>query len=144
MLYAKEGKLYTLTDIRLAHKNISFAAGDFTPPNEYVVVADNPQPNYDYRIQSVSLEGAIERNGQWEKNWVVKDLSQEEKQQIFDSHAFQVRENRNRKLANSDWTQGKDISDEVSAKWVAYRQALRDVTKQSGFPWDITWPIEPK
>lgn len=143
MLYAKEGKLYTPTDIRLAHKNISFAAGDFTPPSGYVVVTDNPQPSYDYRTQSITLDGAIERNGQWEKNWVVSELSEEEKSGVRSRQENVVRAQRNNKLAQSDWTQGKDISDAISTKWAAYRQALRDVPSQPGFPWDINWPVEP-
>lgn len=27
--------------------------------------------------------------------------------------------------------------------WAAYRQALRDILSQAGFPWDIQWPVEP-
>ena len=32
----------------------------------------------------------------------------------------------------------------VSADWATYRQALRDVTAQTGFPNDITWPEKPE
>lgn len=57
--------------------------------------------------------------------------------------AAQVRAERNSKLAASDWTQGKDIADAVSTPWATYRQALRDVTAQDGFPWAIIWPEMP-
>ena len=30
------------------------------------------------------------------------------------------------------------------AAWATYRQALRDVTAQDGFPWTITWPAQPE
>lgn len=57
--------------------------------------------------------------------------------------AAQVRAERNSKLAASDWTQGKDIADEVSTPWATYRQALRDISSQAGFPWTVQWPEMP-
>lgn len=57
--------------------------------------------------------------------------------------AQSVRATRGQKLANSDWTQVAD-SPVDKAVWATYRQALRDVTAQSGFPWTITWPVEPQ
>ena len=56
--------------------------------------------------------------------------------------AKSVREQRTTKLAECDWTQLADAPVDKAA-WAAYRQALRDVTKQAGFPWDIEWPIAP-
>lgn len=50
---------------------------------------------------------------------------------------------RNNKLKESDWTQAKDIPESVSSKWTEYRQALRDITAQEGFPYNITWPQQP-
>jgi len=43
---------------------------------------------------------------------------------------------------DSDQTQ---LADSTADKplWAAYRQELRDVTAQAGFPWDITWPEQP-
>jgi hypothetical protein len=58
--------------------------------------------------------------------------------------AGQVRAARNEKLAASDWTQGKDIPDNVSSAWAVYRQALRDVPSQTGFPWSVQWPTQPE
>ena len=56
-------------------------------------------------------------------------------------HAVVIRADRNKRLAESDWTQLLDSSDINKAEWLTYRQALRDVTSQSGFPWNITWPV---
>lgn len=53
-----------------------------------------------------------------------------------------VRQQRGEKLKETDWTQVADAPVD-KALWAAYRQALRDVTTQEGFPWDITWPKEP-
>jgi hypothetical protein len=57
--------------------------------------------------------------------------------------AKSVREQRNTKLTESDWTQVADAPVDKSV-WATYRQALRDVTSQSGFPWTIDWPTQPE
>lgn len=59
-----------------------------------------------------------------------------------DLEAAAIRARRNALLLSSDWTQVADAPvDQVA--WTTYRQALRDVPSQAGFPWDIQWPIEP-
>jgi len=59
--------------------------------------------------------------------------------------AKSVRTSRDDKLKETDWTQLDDtpLSNTVKATWAIYRQALRDVTTQAGFPWTITWPDAP-
>jgi len=57
--------------------------------------------------------------------------------------AIIIRKKRAELISASDWTQGKDISDDVSKRWVGYRQSLRDITTQKGFPLVITWPEIP-
>lgn len=56
--------------------------------------------------------------------------------------AASVRAARNSKLAACDWTQLADSTADKPA-WAMYRQSLRDVTAQAGFPWNVTWPVEP-
>ena len=53
-----------------------------------------------------------------------------------------MRSTRNQKLSDSDWTQIADSTADKTA-WGTYRQALRDITSQEGFPWEITWPEKP-
>jgi hypothetical protein len=55
----------------------------------------------------------------------------------------QVRRLRDAKLLATDWTQLPDIPTETRDAYVAYRQALRDITEQSD-PTDITWPAPPQ
>jgi hypothetical protein len=56
--------------------------------------------------------------------------------------AEQVREERDEKLVSSDWTQVLDAPVGQTA-WATYRQALRDVPQQDGFPLNVIWPDEP-
>lgn len=53
-----------------------------------------------------------------------------------------VREERNKLLSNSDWTQVADSPVNKEA-WAMYRQALRDISNQEGFPFNVAYPIEP-
>ena len=59
--------------------------------------------------------------------------------------AKSVRQSRDTKLAESDWRviKAAETATTLDAAWATYRQALRDVTGQSGFPWTITWPESP-
>jgi hypothetical protein len=54
-----------------------------------------------------------------------------------------AREQRNRLLADCDWTQLADYAGTDKTSWKTYRKALRDVTKQPGFPETIEWPSAP-
>jgi hypothetical protein len=53
-----------------------------------------------------------------------------------------MRSSRDEKLKDSDWSQVADAPVD-KAVWATYRQALRDVPTQSGFPWEVTWPTQP-
>ena len=58
--------------------------------------------------------------------------------------AAQVRAERDRLLAQTDWTQAADVPQAIKDKWAPYRQALRDVPQQAGFPMNVTWPTKPE
>jgi hypothetical protein len=55
------------------------------------------------------------------------------------------RARRNSLLSESDWTQVADtpLNQDERDAWAIYRQTLRDITNQQGFPWEITWPVRP-
>jgi hypothetical protein len=57
--------------------------------------------------------------------------------------AAAARAERNALLAATDWTQAADVPQATKDKWAPYRQALRDVPAQSGFPASIVWPAKP-
>lgn len=54
-----------------------------------------------------------------------------------------ARDKRTRLIADSDWTQLPDSPLQGDTEWLDYRQALRDVPQQPGFPDIISWPEEP-
>jgi hypothetical protein len=57
-----------------------------------------------------------------------------------------VRATRDDKLKETDWKviKAAETSTSLASEWATYRQALRDVTAQSGFPWEVTWPTQPE
>lgn len=63
----------------------------------------------------------------------------------YDEQAQLVRSDRNCRLAESDWTQFTDspLDPEAKAAWAFYRENLRMVPDQPGFPWDVQWPPKP-
>ena len=85
-------------------------------------------------------------------NGEVLDMTQEEideylawsKQNIENSKVEAVRDNRNALLAGTDWTQLPDVPEAIRNAYTEYRQALRDVPEQEGFPNDIIWPTKPE
>jgi hypothetical protein len=60
-----------------------------------------------------------------------------------DRIAAEVRATRAQLLAQSDWAVLPDSPVADRLAWAAYRQALRDLTSQPGFPTDVTWPTLP-
>ena len=59
-----------------------------------------------------------------------------------ESKAERVRRERDQLIAETDWWATSDRT--MTAEQTAYRQALRDITDQAGFPTDITWPTKPE
>jgi hypothetical protein len=78
------------------------------------------------------------------KQW--RKFTAEEQAEIEAQKAKQVRSERNAKLTETDWTQVDDTPLDNVAKnaWANYRQALRDVPDQAGFPFNVTWPAQPE
>ena len=106
------------------------------------VVLDGPQPTLT-RYQVASAVPAVQENGQWYTSFTVSNMADEAKTALDTAQAVSVREQRDAKLAKCDWTQAVDCPLTNKADWATYRQALRDLTKETGFPWTMTWPTDP-
>lgn len=59
-----------------------------------------------------------------------------------EQQAQTIRQQRNQLLDKSDWTQVLDSPVNQTA-WATYRQNLRDISTQAGFPWNTVWPQPP-
>ena len=137
---------YTQTDLIRDNPSTSFPSGGISPASlaEWNVfpVHFADQPVVDPLAQRV-VELAPMYDGQsWIQQWAVEALSQDEINANAAQQAAAVRADRNARLAATDWTQIADSSADKPV-WAAYRQALRDVPSQAGFPQSVSWPQEP-
>ena len=134
---------YSIGNLRKDNPNVSFPR----TPNETLLtqwgvfpVRIVPAPSQDY-TKNIT-EGSPENVDGWRQTWVVTDATTDEIAQRTQAQADGVRSQRNQLLSESDWTQVADAPVNKAA-WATYRQALRDVTQQAGFPWDVQWPVAP-
>jgi len=105
------------------------------------VVLEGPQPT-PARYQFVFADGVEQIDGKWHTKYILSDMDQQAKDILDATQAKAARQDRTEMLQTSDWTQLADSSADKTA-WATYRQALRDVPSQAGFPWTITWPTQP-
>lgn len=128
---------YTLGDLRRDNPNVSFpkVIDDATLSSyEVYPVQQTPPPAYDSKTHRVSQSVQFE-NSAWTQIWSIQALDK-------DTASANVRGKRNSLLADSDWTQLPDAPID-RAVWATYRQDLRNLSTQPGFPWEIQWPSLP-
>lgn len=101
------------------------------------------QPVINAKTQKVFLsETPSYRNGRWVLEWVIIDKTQDEINIDLKTLETRVRQFRNELLSLCDWRVLPDATGDKDA-WAVYRQALRDITNQDGFPNDVKWPKQP-
>ena len=85
---------------------------------------------------------AYEKYNYNERKWV--DTRTED--QKYNDASIPVLAKRNELLYASDWTQipNNPLTPDLQTAWANYRQALRDITTQSGYPFTVIWPTPPQ
>jgi len=94
-----------------------------------------PNDGYLYEIKILQ-----QTDGSWAEKIVKIEISDEQYQNNVATLAQAVKADRDRMLAQSDWTQMPDAPVSNRQAWQTYRQALRDVPLQAGFPFNVQWP----
>ena len=92
------------------------------------------RPDYDRLTQTVTQTAITEVNGAWTQGWTVSDMAAEDAAQ-------NIRNKRDNLLSQTDWMALSDVS--MEPYWAEYRQQLRDITAQEGFPFNVVWPTKP-
>jgi hypothetical protein len=82
-------------------------------------------------------------DGTWQEQWVRLETTDEYKTAATAQKTQQVLADRQAYLNYSDWTQMPDVALANKTEWATYRQALRDVPAQPGYPWSVAWPQRP-
>ena len=142
---------YTLGDLRRDNPQTSFPKkiGDaiLASYGIYHVIPET-EPDHDDLVQVLTRDaephnnetaidedsGETYKTGRWMIGYTVKNKPQNQAE-------ANVRNNRDLLLVETDWMALSDVT--LSTEMSNYRQTLRDVTGQSGFPYNITWPTKP-
>ena len=153
----QDGSLKTQGEVRGMYPNTSFPSQwTFALVEELGLdpVFESPTPTTT-RYQTAYKDGVEQdAQGRWLWKWSIgpvftdnEEATAAEQEAAYiariDAEAAKaVRATRDSKLAECDWTQLSD-SQVDKAVWATYRQELRDVPAQTGFPYDINWPVKP-
>jgi hypothetical protein len=138
---------YTLTDLKLNTPGVSFADNidEETIARFGLVLVKPASPPPETHTVNLTRVATLKKEpwGEaWVEEWIATPATPEQIQERIQNCANAVRQERNQYLVDSDWTQLSDAPVDSDA-WATYRQVLRDITKQSNFPWDIIWPEIP-
>ena len=142
---------YTLGDLRRDNPQTSFPKkiGDAILASYGIFhVMPDAQPDYDNLVQTVVRDpepnnnetavdedtGETYKTGRWVIGYTVDNKP-------LDQAETAVRNQRERLLSETDWMALSDNT--MSTEMATYRQALRDITSQEGFPYSVTWPTKP-
>jgi len=142
------GQLATQGEVRGMYPNTSFPS-QWTPALVEELgldpVFESPTPTTT-RYQTAFKDGVEQdAQGRWLWKWSISEMDDETKAAKDAEAAKAVRADRDRRLAECDWVVIKnlELNQNIPGVWEVYRQGLRDVPAQAGFPHDITWPSKP-
>lgn len=136
---------YTIHDLRVENPSTSFPSvisDEILSSFGVYKVTIQSTPTVDRTQYAVKQDLPELVDGQWVLSWSIFDKSPEALAEESDRKIDDIRDSRNGKLTACDWTQLPDAGVDKDA-WATYRQALRDVPQQPGFPWDVVWPVPP-
>ena len=142
---------YDSTGLILSSGN--YYEGDITNfPNDVNVIYEQSIPDKQYVIDDVitdytETELQIKNNIPYGYRWKMPERILEQyltSDELNANVAIEVRTLRDKLLSACDWTQTLDQSEDRRNSYVVYRQALRDISKQESFPFNIVWPMKPE
>ena len=105
-------------------------------------IEEQDPPAFSEQTESIQLQPPALVDGVWVREWLVIKASLEEIESRTIEQAAIIRKQRNGVLTATDYSQlvdypGSDIQKQILTQ---FRQALRDIPQQTGFPWNVIWP----
>ena len=130
--------IYTLGHLRRDNPNTSFPKAipvDLLATYDVYSCTRLERPAYDHLTEQC-FDAGFEQDaeGNWVQGYSVEPVEQEVAER-------NIREHRDGLLQETDWIALSDNT--MTEEMTAYRQALRDITSQDGFPNTVTWPTKP-
>jgi hypothetical protein len=145
MLIAKieDGQVVDVADYKSMFPNTSFPSSG---PNAQFLEDNSCLGVTVFKPHDSNIEKLVSAAPYIEDNQVftvaVEPLTEDEVAAKSASQAATIRKQRDDLLAACDWTQLTDAPVDKQA-WSTYRQALRDISNQAGFPWEVEFPKDP-
>jgi len=135
------GEVVSDSEFRLRNKHTSFPRIIDEPLQDQFgidMIFEGPQNQGPPPYSQTYRDGIECIKGKWYTKYSIR---QQDKEPIDEQRAKGVRLTRDNLIKESDW---RAVSDrKLEPGWKRYRKALRDITKQEGFPHDVEWPIDP-
>lgn len=138
----------------ILENNLRQILGDDLPK---IVTPEIVEP-YDYGIYEFTNRPYTERyeklieespkraqDGIYYQSWKIVHMNEEEQLAVDTAKSREMRMLRDQRLVESDWSQLPDapLTESQKIAWIDYRDQLRKVPSQQGFPWIIEWPAQP-
>lgn len=133
---------YNKADIRKDNPNVSFPdtlSDEILASVGAVKIAASTPVAFDNKTHRAVEQNPVLENGVCKQVWAIVELPVE-------VASANVRAHRDRLIAETDWLVVKnlELNQNVPGKWEVYRQDLRDIPQQAGFPHNVTWPVKPE
>lgn len=99
-----------------------------------------PMDGYQYTVHIVE-----QSDGSWAHEVLKVEISEDQYQSNVNLQKQAVKADRDRMIASTDWivTKSVEAGTPIPEAWSTYRQALRDIPSQEGFPFNVVWPARP-
>ena len=130
---------YTLGQLRRDNPQTSFPKlipDEMLADYDVYLYTRTGRPKYDPMTEQC-FDAGFEQDA--EGNWVQGYSVEPVEQEIAERN---IRSRRDGLLQETDWMALSDST--MTPEWASYRQALRDITAQEGFPYSVTWPTKPE
>jgi len=132
-------------DISAAPDAVDFEGEEITTTHTHALpqsIVSDDYPSYDIFTERVE-ESIVETPTEIRTTYSVVPLTEEEIPVVEERLTYLIRRDRNNRLTETDYMMLSDTPSPTQA-WLDYRQALRDITEQAGFPQNFTWPEKPE
>jgi hypothetical protein len=102
--------------------------------------------NYYINTSGEVVEISAQPSSEHTWNWTTKQWENLVTEEMRQAKAAQhILAKRKQLLQDTDWLviRAMDTGTQIAANWQTYRQALRDITQQPGYPFTVNWPQPP-
>ena len=137
---------YSVGQLRHDNPNTSFpkqVSEEIMAEFGMVLVTEVPAPEFDPMTHFAEWGPVpVLQEGSWVLLPTVREYSEAQIAERDAAKAAEVRSQRDKLLAETDWMALSDVV--MSPEMATYRQALRDISDQVGFPHAVEWPTKPE